>query len=102
MGAVTDLTTAKLNLKHMKEHTMNEHDLESLAEKLAAHMKANQTPHLCQFSPETIEALKSLAGFYSETQKSFKRFLVFLIVFGALVLLVVGLGKHIKNFCSAL
>ena len=100
MSTVTELKTAKLNLKYAKEHIMSENDLTTLAEKLAEKMRTSPNTHVCPFDKETIEALKALASFYTDTQASFKRFLIGLVTIGGIILLMIGMGKYLREIIS--
>lgn len=104
MSTKSDLLTAKLNLKYIKESkTMNDHDLDKIAEKLAEKIKTAPPPHSnCPFNAETVASLKDLGYYFSTAQKAFKGFIVLCIVIGAITAFVIGVWYKISEFWKAI
>ena len=99
MSTKSDLKTAKLNLKYIKESkAMNEHDLDTLAEKLAEKIKKVPPTHVCPFNPETVASLKDLGYYFSTAQKAFKGFIILCIVIGAIAAFLIGAKMKLKEF----
>lgn len=69
-------------------YAMAEHDLDELAKALASRLQGSN--HICQFDPDTIQALKDMAAVFRASKRGIAVYLG--KVFGGLFVAVLVLG----------